>query len=287
MRGFRNISLLLLLFASLVSACGRAPAGRQYEFRGQILDVRAADRMVTIRHDDIKDFMPAMTMPFTVKDAKLLEGKARGDLVKGILLVTDMDAYVTRLDTVGHADVVATAAPPPPTSTQLLHPGAEVPNVRLVDSAGRPVEISSLRGSAVALTFIYTRCPLPTFCPLIDRKFGELAKKVRGNDRLRQTVQLLSISFDPEYDTPDVLAAHSKAVGADGTTWKFVTADRKTIDAFAARFGVVLMRDTPGSITHNLRTAIVDSQGRLVRIYSGSDWTVDEVVAGLAAAAGQ
>ena len=281
-------SLLPGLFAvvSLCAvACGPSPPARQYELRGQILAVNRADGVVTIRHGDIPGFMPAMTMSFKVKDKRLLEGRARGDLVKGTLAVTDTNAYLIRLDLTGHADVVQTGARPASVA-EILQPGAMVPDVRLVDASGRPFQFSSLRGSAVALTFIYTRCPLPQFCPLMDRQFAALLGRIRDDPNLRGSVRMLSISFDPEYDTLAVLGAHQRRVGADGTIWRFASADREAVDAFAARFGMVVVRDDPGGITHNLRTAIVDRQGRLMKIYNGSEWTAGDLAADLAKTAG-
>ncbi len=278
----------------LLAACRATPA-REYELRGQVLRVQPAERVVTIRHDDIKGFMPAMTMPFKVSDGALLDGLKRGDLVRATLVVSDTDAYLSRLVRVGHTDLTEVEASPSP-APDLLRAGDEIPNVRLVQSDGRPLQFSSLRGSAVVLTFVYTRCPLPQFCPLMDRQFAALARRLRDEPGLASqrdaragsragapSVRLLSISFDPEYDTPAVLAAHAREVGADGITWRYVTADRQTIDAFAPRFGLVLERDEPGTITHNLRTAVVDRQGRLVKIYDGNDWTVGQILADLLA----
>jgi protein SCO1 len=278
-------SLLPGLFAVvslLFAACG-PPQARQYALRGQILDINRTDAVVTIRHGDIPGFMPAMVMPFKVKDRRLLEGRTRGDLVTGTLAVTGDEAYLMRLEVIGHADVVQTAQVP---LADVLQPGAMVPDARLVDVDGQPFQLSSLRGSAVVLTFVYTRCPLPEFCPRMDRQFSVLLGRIRDNPRLRGTVRLLSISFDPEYDTPAVLGAHQRGVGADGTIWRFASADRQTIDAFAPRFGLVVVHEAPDDITHNLRTAIVDRQGRLVTIYDGTGWSADEVLAALLNASG-
>jgi protein SCO1 len=272
---------LLLAASALLPGCHTSGPARQYEVHGQILDVRPSDHTVTIRHDDIKGFMPAMTMPFKVKEERLLAGRRRGDLVIATLVVTDTDAYLTTLEVVGHADPAPASAAPPPPPVDILRPGSAVPDIELVGGDGGPFRFSSLRGSIVALTFVYTRCSLPEFCPLMDRQFRALASRVAAVPALRSTARLLSISFDPEYDIPSVLAAHGRAAGADGRTWRFVTADRGRIDDWAPRFGLVLMRDDPNAITHNLRTAIVDRQGRLVKIYNGSDWTVDEVMAEL------
>lgn len=276
----------ILLGSLLILAFGCAgERARQYELRGQILAIDGQNGTVTIRHSDIKGFMPAMTMPFKVKDRKLLEGRQRGDVVAGTLVVTDSDVYLTRLDVTGHGDVVQVGTRPPLVA-DVLQPGSAVPDVRLVEASGRTLQLSSLRGFVLALTFIYTRCPLPQFCPLMDRQFAAVLQRVRGDARLRGSVRMLSISFDPEYDTLDVLDAHARRVGADGTLWRFATADRPTIDVFAPRFGMVVMREDGGGITHNLRTAIIDRQGRLVKIYDGSDWTADQLVADLVKAAG-
>jgi protein SCO1/2 len=211
----------------------------------------------------------------------LLDGCQRGDLVKARLVVTDTDAWLSRLERTGHAEVAAQAADEAPTDP-LLGPGDQVPDARLVAADGQAFAFSSLRGRVVALTFIYTRCPLPQFCPLMDRQFQEVQRRVQADGRLRQEVALLSISFDPEYDTEAVLAAHARRVGADGTTWRFATAPRAVVDPFARQFGLVVMRDDPTTLTHNLRTALVDRQGRLVRVYNGREWTPEDLVAEIA-----
>ncbi len=280
-----GVILILACACAWTCACTGERA-RQYELRGQILEIDPRNGVVTIRHGDITGFMPAMTMPFKVKDKGLLEGRRRGDFVTGTLAVTDTDVYLTRLDVTGRGDVVQVGTRLPPVA-DLLQPGSAVPDVRLIDAGGRPFHLSSLHGSVVALTFIYTRCPLPQFCPLMDRQFAAVLGRVRGDVRLRGSVRMLSISFDPEYDTPAVLDAHARRAGADGALWRFATADRPTIDAFAPRFGMVVMREDEGGITHNLRTAIIDRQGRLMKIYDGSDWTADELVADLLSVVGR
>jgi len=265
---------------------------RSYELRGQILRVNKDEGTVTIRHEDIKGFMPAMTMPFKVKDKRLLDGPVRGDVVKGTLVVSDTDAYLVKLEVTGHAEIApgGTAGPVPPGTehqpNEILTAGELVPDVRLIGTTGGDIRLSSFRGSVVALTFVYTRCPLPQFCPLLDRQFAAVASRLRANAQLGGSVRLLSISFDPEYDTPAVLAAHARAVGADGVRWRFAAADRRALDTLARRLGLVVVREADNSITHNMRTAIVDPRGRLATMYDGSDWTVDQIMADLEKAAG-
>jgi protein SCO1/2 len=143
--------------------------------------------------------------------------------------------------------------------------------------------MGSLRGHRVALTFTYTRCPMPDFCPLMDKQFAQLQAEVSKTPELAD-VRLVSATLDPEFDTPAVLAQHAKALGADSRRWHFVTGDRDEVLAFAKRFGVVTEPGEPGTpVVHNLRTAVIDAQGRLVKAYSGSAWSPAELVADLRA----
>jgi protein SCO1/2 len=136
------------------------------------------------------------------------------------------------------------------------------------------------------LTFIYTRCPIPTFCPLMDRNFAAVQRKLKEDAALapaRRSVHLVSISFDPVTDTPPVLKKHARTLDADPKIWTFFTGDRDEVDKFAARFGVSVARSPADArdITHNLRTAIIDRSGRLVKVYTGNEWTPDQLIADL------
>jgi protein SCO1/2 len=163
-----------------------------------------------------------------------------------------------------------------------------VPDVSFVDEAGAARQLAGWRGRAIVVTFIFTRCPLPDFCPLMDTHFAAVQRQVRDDERLRGRVQLLSVSFDPSHDTPAVLAAHAKKNGADPAVWNFVTGDREEIDAFAALFGVSVMREgtNPSDIVHNLRTAVIDGNGRLVKVFNGIQWESADLVAELRSAVG-
>jgi protein SCO1/2 len=277
---FRSITLILA--SAVAVACSQGPAAaRQFEMRGQILAVRSANE-VLVKHDDIKGFMPAMTMPYQVRNPDLLRGKAAGDLVSGTIAVSDTDAWLTRLDKTGSAPLPEDlAAPAASAGIAFLRTGDTPPDVTLTDTAGASVSLSNWRGSAVAVTFIYTRCPLPQYCPLMDRRFAEVQRAITGDAALNGRVHLLSVSFDPDVDTPTVLAAHANKLGADPALWHFATAPREVIDPFAAAFGVNVIREADTTITHNLRTAVIDPQGRLLSVYDGTDWTPDHIVADL------
>ena len=166
----------------------------------------------------------------------------------------------------------------------MLKPGDAIPVVALVTQDGTRWSTAALKGHRTALTFVYTRCPLPDFCPRMDRYFAAVQKTVAASPALAD-VRLVTVTVDPEYDTPAVLKAHASARGADTRTWQFVTGTPADIDAFARRFGVTTERppQDPAAITHNLRTAVIDPEGRLVAAVSGGDWTPASLVADLTA----
>jgi protein SCO1 len=277
-------SVALALVVVLV-ACGRsAPEPRQYELQGQILAIQPEARQVTIKHGDIRGFMPGMTMPFTVNDSSLLDGKQPGDLVTATLVVGENEAHLSSLTKTGTAPLEETV-PVAPKEGAILMPGDTVPDQLLVDQDGVPMPISSLRGHRVALTFMYVRCPLPDFCPRMDQNFAAVQKTIKSTPELAD-VRLVSVSFDPEVDTPTVLKQHAQKLGADPAVWKFVTATPDEMDKLTGRFGVHVERDDQRSIniTHNLRTAVLSPDGRVVKVHSGTDWTPAQLVADLKAA---
>src|SRR5438128_8484335 len=281
-----------LWLAIVAAACVKSSDQRQYTLQGQVISVTANHQEATITHEEITGLMPAMTMPYKVRDAKLLDGIAPGDLITARLIVVPNDAYLTDVKKVGRAPLetprpVSTEAAPSASSAsagfELLKPGDAVPDARFVDQNGRTRAFSSFRGSTIVLTFIYTRCPMPTFCPLMDRHFAAIQKKLKDDAAADGRVHLVSVSFDPSTDTPPVLKRHAAKVGADPKTWTFLTGDRDEIDRFAARFGVSVARpaNDRDDITHTLRTAIIDAGGKVVKVYTGNDWTPEQVLADL------
>lgn len=269
------------------TACSRQAEVRQYELVGQILAVRPERSEVVIKHENIKDFMPAMTMPFKVRDTALLGGKRPGDLVSATLVVENhdgqLDPYLSAINVSGNVPLTEAPAAPPP---DMLEKGERVADAKLVDQNGAPRPISSFRGHPVALTFIYTRCPLPEFCPLMDRHFGTLQKEIQSSRELAD-VRLVTITFDPEFDTPAVLKSHASRRRADPDIWTFLTGEPAEVSAFAKQFGIYIEKnpENAGDITHNLRTAVIDRDGRIVAVHTGNSWTPADLLADLKAAA--
>ena len=236
---------------------------------------------ITIKHEDIPGFMPAMTMAYFLKKDEKADGIGPGDLVTATLVADGSSLWLQDVRKTGHAPLPSDARPI--RILDVMAPGDTVPDDRLVDQTGAERRFSSWRGQTVAVTFVYTRCPVPDFCPLMDRRFGELQRAIQSDATLAGTVHLASVSFDPRHDTPEAIKAHAKARGADPRVWSYLTGEPAVIDHLTSRFGVSVIEehDTPESITHNLRTAVIDPSGRLVKFYTGNEWTVETLLADL------
>lgn len=281
----RSLCALFILLAVAAAGCTKS-SERHFTLQGQVTAVSPDRNEATIKHEEIRGFMPAMTMPYRVKDPQLLAGIAPGDLVNATLVVIPNDAYLSTVKKVGTAPLEkppadATATPAAASGFELLKPGEPVPDATFIDQNGRQRPFASFKGSTVVLTFIYTRCPLPNFCPLMDRNFARIQQQLKSDPALDRRVQLVTISFDPKTDTPAVLKQHGEALHADFRNWTFLTGTRDEIGQFGARFGMSVMYEDDNSITHNLRTAIIGPDGRLVKVYTGNDWTPDQVLADL------
>jgi protein SCO1/2 len=278
---------LRLLAAAVVSVllvtCSRATPAKEYQLKGQILDMKPETNEVLIKHEDIQGFMPAMTMPYKVQDGKILADKQPGDLITATLVVGETEAHLSRIDKTGHAPV-EDGTRPAITESQILKPGDPVPDTALVDENNAARPLSSLKGHRVALTFMYTRCPQPDFCPLMDRNFAAVQNEIRKTPGFGD-VRLVSVSFDPANDTAAVLKTHARALEADPAVWHFVTATAGDMKAFSARFGVTAepSDESPAVLTHNLSTAVIDADGKLVKIRPGNMWTPAELIADLKA----
>jgi protein SCO1/2 len=271
---------------ALVAAACSTPDQRTFTLQGQVLSLDSARKILVVKHEEIKNFMPAMTMPYEVQDVKALDGLAPGDLVNATLVVFSNGAHLTAIRKVGTAPLETPPAEAPnPTASagfELLRPGEAVPDGSFLDQGGKKRRFSDFKGSPVVMTFIYTRCPVATFCPLMDRHFAALQKTLKQDPAL-QRVHLVTVSFDPATDTPAVLTKHAKSLDADLSRWTFLTGDRDDVDQFASRFGVSIARSLTDmrDITHNLRTAIISADGTLVKAYTGNDWSPDNVIADL------
>jgi protein SCO1 len=282
----RALAVSFLYLVLTTAACSKAPEQRSFKFQGQVQSLDTPHKLVIVKHEEIKGFMPGMTMPYEVQEPKALEALAPGDLITARLIVFSNGAHLADIKKVGTAPLEKppAEAPNPPASSgfELLNTGEAVPNAKFVDQDAKPRRFGAFKGTPVVMTFIYTRCPLPTFCPLMDRHFVTLQNALK-KDAALSTVKLVTVSFDPLTDTPPVLKKHARELGADLTRWTFLTGDRDDVDQFAARFGVSVSRalNDARDITHNLRTAIIAADGTVAKVYTGNDWSPDQILADL------
>jgi protein SCO1/2 len=272
------VSLLMLG----TTACRQAgPPERQYTLVGQVLAVAPERNEITIKHEDIKGFMPGMTMPFKVQDPTLLKQRVPGDLVTATLVIGEVGAHLSTLTRTGSAPVTdATPAP----AAESLKQGDMVADAAFLDQAGAVRRLAEWRGHRVAMTFMYTRCPLPEFCPLMDRHFAAVQKELAKEPQFAD-VRLVSITMDPAFDTPAVLKAHAGRLGADAATWSLLAPEPAGAQAFYEQFGLIVERQGTGAgdITHNLRTVVLDADGKVSVIRTGNDWTPAQLIADIRA----
>jgi protein SCO1/2 len=273
--------------ASLTLACSRssapdragAPRSHDYRLEGTVVRVARDTGLVSIRHKAIPGFMPAMTMPFDLKGRPILGDLEPGDKVSGTLRVSGDNSELVQLEiteaaTPGAAEQGTSAAS---SARRQLASGQSVPDFAVTTQDGQALRLSELRGKVVVLTFIYTRCPLPNFCPLMDQKFSQLATMIKGNAERADKVRLLSVSFDPEHDTPEVLAAHARLRGAKPPLWRFAVASHDELRKVAEPLGL-LYGPAPNEIIHNLSTAVIGSDGKLVRLERGNTWSPEDLL---------
>lgn len=228
-------------------------------------------------------------MPYKLKDSSILSELHPGDVLTADLFVSqEADASVF-LD---HIVVVAQGKPDykPDVIYHVPAPGDKVPDFALRNQDGRLIHLSQYRGGELLITFIYTRCPLPNFCPLVTRNFAVIDKQIANDPKLRGKTHLLSVSFDPEHDTPQRLRAYgAEYVGSDAKNafahWDFAVPQEPVLKRMALYFNVGLTPGDDGTINHTLSTTLIGRDGKVVRFYPGNEWTPEQVLTDMKQAA--
>ena len=213
--------------------------------------------------------MDAMAMPFDLKGQAQRVPLTPGDRVRLRLSVHGQHSWVDRLEVISAAPADA-GLQQTPAMPVLVPVGSPVPDFELTNQTGQRVSLSSLNGKVVAVTFIYTRCPLPDYCPRMVENFRSI--RARFADRMDRDLALLTISFDPQYDTPERLRDYAAAMRAGGPGWHFLTGDARNVERVCNAFGIQYFPEE-GMITHSLQTAVIDRDGRLAATVEGKDFT--------------
>lgn len=285
MRHWSLFTCALLL--ALVTGCRRessvppAPsthAPKTYSAHGIVQAVTPDQRRATIKHDAIAGYMPAMTMEFFARDTNVLRGISPGDEITFTLAVTETDDWVANVQCIGHTNALGFSGPPGwHVEEPALEVGDTLPDYEFTDENGRSVRFSDYRGSAVAFTFFFTSCPLPNYCPRMNRNFSEARKILSTTANAPANWQLLSISFDSSFDTPQILSGYARFYRGDDTNrWLFVVASTNTLASLAPKVDLSFWREG-GSISHNMRTVVLDPTGKIARQFDGNQWTPEQL----------
>jgi len=268
--GLFACAVLALVCAVCVTACAK-----RYPAEGLVLRVERDRQSVTISHREVRGYMPAMAMPFRVKTVAELTGLAPGTRVQFQLEVSKHGAVVRNLRAQALAPdgVIADNGHKLrlPATPEKLAIGDAVPDFTLTDQSSRPVRLAEFRGHVVALNFVYTRCPLPDVCPRLCAGFARLQKRFADRD-----LALLSVTLDPQYDSPEVLVGYAKIWRADLVRWHFLTGTLEDVQRVAGRFGIISWPEE-GLLTHTSETAVIGRDGKLLALIAGSSYTADQL----------
>lgn len=285
----RALLIVALVFTvagdDLASAAYAANDERVFTVRG-VVRGRLNDDTIRIAHQAIPDYMPAMTMPFNVDPGARAEAAQLqpGDGVEFKFAVTETTSRAFDFRRIG-PDRNARETPPssPAAPVRRLREGDVVPAFALRDQFDQPLTAAALQGKRTVLTFIFTRCPVPEFCPLMSQRFQTLQQRLAEQPAAGPPVQLLSITIDPEFDTPQILHAYAESYDADPQRWRFATGTTEQITRLTRAFAVHT-DDSRGVLDHTLATALIGPDGRVQTIWRGNGWKVDEVLAALGTA---
>ncbi|HEY5552333.1 MAG TPA: SCO family protein [Opitutaceae bacterium] len=273
-------SILVLICVLLGAICAQA-ADRVFDVTG-VFRARLDDGRVIIDHEEIPDYMPAMTMAFTPADSDEVSGLRDGDAIRFRWRVSKGGSVAETFIVTGRA---ASSAPAVRASVKRLREGDAVPAFRLVDESGRPFTEANLIGRSTVVTFIFTRCPVPEFCPAMAAKFASLQESLVANGVAAGSVRLLSVTLDPEFDSPEILTMYGEAVGANPAVWGFATGEKAEAEALSRAFSVYTERNG-ALLDHTLCTALIGPDGRVRAIWRGNMFKADEVLAALGVTAG-
>lgn len=287
----RRTVLLALLFSGmlLLSSCHRSktPAEKRYPFTGRVISIDSQAQSAIIDGDAVPGFMDPMAMPYKIKPAAMLARLTPGDSISAEVVVVEPavksddavpDYWLENVKVVGHVDPSHASAA---NSLHMPAPGEDVPDFSFTSQSGKHISLKQYRGKVLLVTFIYTRCPFPDFCPRMSSNFAEIYPQLTANADLAR-VHLLSISFDPEHDTPKVLRDYGFSVAhtrdpALFARWEFAAPRPADLPRIADFFALTI-KPEGGMITHNLSTAVIGPDGKIVSWYHGNDWQPSDLI---------
>lgn len=276
MKPDRFLTLFILLSGLIGAGCQPAPE-KHYPIQAEVVSSNPERQMITVKHGDIPGLMPAMTMSYMVADPKQIEKLGPGDKITADLVVSESKGRLEKIVLVSKGE----GKPSPGASERLPEKGETVPDFAFLNQEGKPVHIRDYYGKTLLVTFIYTRCPLPDFCPRMNDNFRQIQAILQEEPDSLKKAAFLSVSFDPEFDTPAVLKHYASIYNrppqqAQPADWQFAVPAAKDLPEIAYFFGLVYQ---PGKsqIVHSLSTTLIGPSGRIENYYSDKEWAPREV----------
>ncbi len=265
-------TIVALICAGFAAGCQSAPE-KHYPIQGEVISVDAGKKLITVKHGDIPGLMPAMTMTYQIAEPRQIQTLQPGDKITADLVVSENKGRLEKIVLVGKGNGKAS----PGTTQRIPEKGDAVPDFALVNQDGKVIHFGNYRGKVLLVTFIYTRCPLPDFCPRMNENFRAVQKLLQDTPGAAERAEFLSISFDPEHDTPAVLkhyaSLYKKSVaGEKPFDWQFAAPSVKDLPELAQFFGLAYQ---PGQaqIVHSLSTTVIGPDGKVEKWFSDNEWT--------------
>jgi protein SCO1/2 len=286
---------LIALIALFTLSCARSeskadPAdAKHYPFKGKVVSIDKAAKKAKIDHDAVPGYMEAMTMDFPIKEDWVWNELTPGSEIRADLVVSKDDYWLEKIGIIAAPDP---NQPAPPINESFAQIGKEVPNFTLTDQDGKKISLKDFRGKALAITFIYRECPLPDYCIRMSQNFSDLANRFKNDPEAKDRIRLLSISFDPERDTPEKLKQYGigylgNSSPPDFSIWQLAVGSDQEVRAIADFFGLQYEVDPENKtqFNHSLRTAVIGPSGKVTKIFPGNDWTPGDLARELKSAA--
>jgi len=282
-------SLIKILFVACAAyaflGCDRAAKPKEaedhYETRGIVRGFSPDRQTIEIQHENIPDFMPSMTMPFVVHDPKEIANLKTGNAISFRMTVAKTDFWIDHVKKISREDVdVSEPKPTPSIAPEMgarLKEGDDMPQFSLTNQNGERITLENFRGQPFVFTFVFTRCPIPNFCPRMSNNFAELQSAIGADTGVLTKTRLLSITLDPSFDTSEILKQYGESHGADPKIWGFATGEEKEVETLTRAFSVYRQTEG-GTISHGLVTALIDKNGKIERIWRGNMWKPEEVI---------
>ena len=272
------VALTAIVALACVGGCGHAPAvnEKHYAIQGEVIAVDTPGKSLTVKHGEIPGLMPAMTMRYPVKESLSIEKLGPGDVISADLVVSDSIGRLQKIELVHKKG----QALPAVVDIHLPAKGDEIPDFKLVNQDGQPTHLRQFKGEILMITFIYTHCPLPDFCPRMNHNFSKVQELLKSKPDILRKMEFLSISFDPEHDTPAVLKHYAGIYnqGIDGKpsrNWEFAVPSKTDLPQVANFFGL-FYEPEQGEISHSSSTTIVAPDGKVEFWYRDNEWTAED-----------